>query len=99
MTVSSPKFFSAVCNKQYDELIQMYGHTAVEALQNYQNVQIRWSSRERNHNQRSSRGKYLALIVMQWCESELTYWLNNPPMPLHFLLKCSFCSVMPFKHI
>jgi hypothetical protein len=58
MTVSSSNFFTAVASKQYDELIQMYGHTAIEALQNYQNVQMRWSSRERNHIPRSSRGKF-----------------------------------------
>ena len=58
MTVGSSKFFSAVASKQYDEVIQMYGHAAIEALQNYQNVQMRWSSRERNHIQRSSRGKF-----------------------------------------
>lgn len=62
MTVSSSKFFNAISSKQYDELIQMYGDTAIEALQNYQNVQMRWNSRERNHMQRSSRGKFSLLL-------------------------------------
>lgn len=56
MTVSSSQFFAAVSSKRYDELIQMYGHAAIEALQNYQNVQMRWNSRERNHIPRISRG-------------------------------------------
>ena len=56
MTVSSSQFFAAVSSKRYDELIQIYGHAAIEALQNYQNVQMRWNSRERNHIPRISRG-------------------------------------------
>ena len=56
MTISSSKFFTAAASKQYDDLIQIYGNTAIEALQNYQNVQMRWISQEHSNNQRSSRG-------------------------------------------
>lgn len=56
MTVSSSNFFTAVCGKHYDDLIQMYGNAAIEALQSYQNVQMRWNSRDRNTIQKSSRG-------------------------------------------
>jgi hypothetical protein len=54
--MSSSKFFTAVCGKQYNDLIQIYGHAAIEALQNYQNVQIRWNTRDRKNIQKSSRG-------------------------------------------
>jgi hypothetical protein len=61
MTVSSFQFFNALATKQYDDLIQIYGNVAIEALQNYQNIQMRWGSRER-YASRSSRGTSSTLL-------------------------------------
>jgi hypothetical protein len=62
MTVSSSQFFNALATKQYNELIQMYGSVAIEALQSYQNGQMKWMGRE-GHARRSSRGMNPPIFV------------------------------------
>jgi hypothetical protein len=64
MTVSSSRFYNALASKQYDELIQLYGEVAIDALQSYQNTQLRWNHRERGAS-RSARGTSEKIVKCQ----------------------------------
>ena len=50
MTPLSSRFFNSLANKDYDELTQLYGEVAIQALLNYQNVQMRWNQRVQSSN-------------------------------------------------